>query len=166
MKIFNPFADQPDNPLSRAVKEGYRPLVYAAAFSLVSNLLYLALPLYTFHIYGGVMTSGSVPTLLVITTGVFGAMGGLLTTANDLGAYVAFHLSAWPPRDDAEAGPVKRASVREMAHLWTPANLTARVVDGRPRAGPPSEPSALGRRWRSMPSSWPTRSLGGGAVSL
>jgi len=73
MKIFNPFADQPDNPLSRAVKEGYRPLVYAAAFSLVSNLLYLALPLYTFHIYGGVMTSGSVPTLLVITTGVIAA---------------------------------------------------------------------------------------------
>ncbi|MEO7790210.1 MAG: serine hydrolase domain-containing protein [Vicinamibacterales bacterium] len=61
--------------------------------------------------------------------GVFGAMGGLLTTATDLGKYVAFHLSAWPPRDDEEAGPVRRASVREMAHLWTPANLTARVVN-------------------------------------
>jgi putative transposase len=36
--------------------------------------------------------------------GVFGSMGGLLTTATDLGRYVAFHLSAWPPRDDAEAG--------------------------------------------------------------
>ncbi|HEX6973366.1 MAG TPA: serine hydrolase domain-containing protein [Vicinamibacterales bacterium] len=66
--------------------------------------------------------------------GVFGAMGGLLTTANDLGKYVAFHLSAWPPRDDEEAGPVRRASVREMAHLWTPSNLTARVVDGQVRA--------------------------------
>jgi CubicO group peptidase (beta-lactamase class C family) len=62
--------------------------------------------------------------------GVFGAMGGLLTTATDLGKYVAFHLSAWPPRDDVEAGPVKRASVREMAHLWTPANLNARYVNG------------------------------------
>jgi CubicO group peptidase (beta-lactamase class C family) len=62
--------------------------------------------------------------------GVFGAMGGLLTTANDLGRYVAFHLSAWPPRDDAEQGPVNRSSVREMAHLWTPANLTARNADG------------------------------------
>jgi CubicO group peptidase (beta-lactamase class C family) len=58
--------------------------------------------------------------------GAFGAMGGLLTTAADLGKYVAFHLSAWPARDDAESGPVRRASVREMAHLWTPANLTAR----------------------------------------
>ena len=28
--------------------------------------------------------------------GAFGSAGGLLTTANDLGKYVAFHLSAWP----------------------------------------------------------------------
>ena len=66
--------------------------------------------------------------------GVFGAMGGLLTTATDLGKYVAFHLSAWPARDDEDAGPVGRGSVREMAHLWTPANLTAQLVDGRLRA--------------------------------
>ena len=56
--------------------------------------------------------------------GVFGSMGGLLTTATDLGKYLAFHLSAWPPRDDAESGPVRRSSVREMAHLWTPGNFT------------------------------------------
>ena len=62
--------------------------------------------------------------------GVFGSMGGLLTTATDMGRYVAFHLSAWPARDDAEAGPVKRASVREMQHLWTPSNLTARAAGG------------------------------------
>jgi CubicO group peptidase (beta-lactamase class C family) len=62
--------------------------------------------------------------------GAFGSMGGLLTTANDLGKYVAFHLSAWPPRDDAEEGPVNRASVREMAHLWTPSNLTVKRVNG------------------------------------
>ena len=66
--------------------------------------------------------------------GAFGAMGGLLTTASDLGRYVAFHLSAWPPRDDEETGPVRRASVREMAHLWTPSNLNARVVEGSLRA--------------------------------
>jgi CubicO group peptidase (beta-lactamase class C family) len=66
--------------------------------------------------------------------GVFGAMGGLLTTASDLGKYVAFQLSAWPARDDEEAGPVRRASVREMAHLWTPSNLTARLVNGELKA--------------------------------
>lgn len=67
MKIFNPFADMPDNPLTRAIKEGRRPLIYAGMFSLVSNLLYLALPIFTFQIYGRVMASYSVPTLLVLT---------------------------------------------------------------------------------------------------
>jgi CubicO group peptidase (beta-lactamase class C family) len=62
--------------------------------------------------------------------GVFGPMGGLLTTASDLGKYVAFHLSAWPPRDAADEGPVRRASVREMAHRWTPSNLRAQWVNG------------------------------------
>jgi CubicO group peptidase (beta-lactamase class C family) len=59
--------------------------------------------------------------------GVFGAMGGLLTTANDLGKYVAFHLAAFPPRDEADSGPIRRSSVREMSHLWTPSNLNARA---------------------------------------
>jgi CubicO group peptidase (beta-lactamase class C family) len=66
--------------------------------------------------------------------GAFGAMGGLLTTAADLGKYVAFHLAAWPPRDDEDAGPVRRASLREMARMWTPSNLTARLVGGSVRA--------------------------------
>ena len=57
--------------------------------------------------------------------GAFSSVGGLLTTATDLGKYVAFHLSAWPPRDDPDMGPVRRSSVREMSHMWTPSNLTA-----------------------------------------
>jgi CubicO group peptidase (beta-lactamase class C family) len=63
--------------------------------------------------------------------GAFGSTGGLLMNANDLGRYVAFHLSAWPPRDEPDNGPVKRSSVREMSHRWTPSNLTARRVDGK-----------------------------------
>lgn len=46
--------------------------------------------------------------------GAFGAMGGIITTANDYAKWVAFLLSAWPPRDGADTGPVKRATVREM----------------------------------------------------
>ncbi len=46
--------------------------------------------------------------------GSFGAMGGLYTSAQDLARYVAFMLSAWPPRDDPDRGPVRRSSVREM----------------------------------------------------
>jgi len=63
--------------------------------------------------------------------GAFGSTGGLLTTAGDLGRYIAFHLSAWPPRDEPDTGPVRRSSVREMSHLWTLANLVSRRVDGK-----------------------------------
>ena len=62
--------------------------------------------------------------------GVFSSVGGLLTNSEDLGKYVAFHLSAWPPRDDPETGPVRRSSVREMSHMWTPSNLTASRTGG------------------------------------
>jgi CubicO group peptidase (beta-lactamase class C family) len=66
--------------------------------------------------------------------GAFGAVGGMLTDAADLGRYVAFHLAAWPARSDVDDGPVHRSSVREMSQLWTPSNLTMRRVDGRLRA--------------------------------
>ena len=46
--------------------------------------------------------------------GTFGAMGGVETTANDYAKWVSFLLSAWPARDGAEAGPVRRATVREI----------------------------------------------------
>ena len=46
--------------------------------------------------------------------GAFGAMGGVQTTANDYWRWVSFLLSAWPARDGADAGPVKRATVREI----------------------------------------------------
>jgi len=42
-------------------------------------------------------------------------MGGVQTSARDYARWVAFLLSAWPPRDGADAGPVKRATVRELA---------------------------------------------------
>jgi CubicO group peptidase (beta-lactamase class C family) len=66
--------------------------------------------------------------------GAFGSAGGLLTDAHDLGRYVAFHLAAWPSRDDADAGPVRRSSVREMSRLWTPAYFTVKRVDGQLQA--------------------------------
>lgn len=46
--------------------------------------------------------------------GSYGAMGGLITSIDDFSKYVSFHLSAWPPRSDAEGGPVKRSSLRKM----------------------------------------------------
>jgi len=60
---------QSDTLLNIALRKGRSPILFAALFSLVTNLLYLSLPIYTNQIYGRVLTSGSVPTLLVLTTG-------------------------------------------------------------------------------------------------
>ncbi len=58
--------------------------------------------------------------------GAFGAMGGMLTSLEDLGRYVGLLLGAWPARDGAENGPVSRASLREMQQMWRarPATVT------------------------------------------
>jgi CubicO group peptidase (beta-lactamase class C family) len=58
--------------------------------------------------------------------GAFGAMGGMLTSIDDLARWVGFLMGAWPPRSDADDGPVSRASVREMQQLWRirPARVT------------------------------------------
>lgn len=53
----------------------------------------------------------------LLADGAFGAMGGMLTSVQDLSRYVGALLSAWPPRDGRESGPVSRASLREMQQL-------------------------------------------------
>jgi CubicO group peptidase (beta-lactamase class C family) len=47
--------------------------------------------------------------------GAFNSMGGLQVSANDYAKWVAFLLAAWPARNGPDNGPVKRATVREMA---------------------------------------------------
>jgi CubicO group peptidase (beta-lactamase class C family) len=60
-----------------------------------------------------------------LADGTFGAMGGLYSTVEDLARYVSFFLSAWPPRDEDEHGPVKRSSVREMQQAARPYRAAA-----------------------------------------
>src|SRR5688572_22215061 len=67
MKFLTFLTDLPDNVLGRALRDGYKPAAVAFAFSLVSNVLYLALPLYTFQVYGRVLVSQSQATLLTLT---------------------------------------------------------------------------------------------------
>ena len=57
--------------------------------------------------------------------GAFGAMGGMLTSVADLSKYVGAFLAAYPPRDGAETGPVRRASLREMQQIWRSRPATA-----------------------------------------
>ncbi|EGD57734.1 hypothetical beta-lactamase precursor (penicillin-binding protein) [Novosphingobium nitrogenifigens DSM 19370] len=47
--------------------------------------------------------------------GAFNSMGGLEVSAEDYARWLAFLLSAWPPRDDADKGPVRRGTVRQIA---------------------------------------------------
>lgn len=64
--------------------------------------------------------------------GAFGAMGGLQTSATDYARYLAWILSAWPARDDADPGPLKRATVRELVQGANFTELRERGTDARP----------------------------------
>lgn len=50
--------------------------------------------------------------------GVYGAMGGMLTTLGDFAKYMALHQQAWPARNGADVQPLKRSSLREMQAPW------------------------------------------------
>ncbi|MGB4972083.1 MAG: serine hydrolase domain-containing protein, partial [Cyclobacteriaceae bacterium] len=80
----------------------------------------------------------------ILHDGAFGAMGGLFCSIEDFSKYVTFHLSAWPPRNDPETGPVNRSSVREMHQVW-------RMNDNSPgtnQFGPFDYGYAYGLGWR------------------
>jgi len=67
MKLLTFLANQPDTVLTRALAEGKKPFLVAALFSFFSNVLYLALPLYTYQVYGRVLVSQNQATLWVLT---------------------------------------------------------------------------------------------------
>ena len=69
----------------------------------------------------------------MLADGAFGAMGGLLTSINDLARYVGFNVSAWPASDLPERGPIRRSSAREMQQA---ARATAPVVTRDRTAAP------------------------------
>nr|WP_261292658.1 serine hydrolase domain-containing protein [Sphingomonas hylomeconis] len=77
--------------------------------------------------------------------GAFGAMGGVETSATDYAKWVAYLLAAWPARDDADAGPVKRATVREIV---TGANFAGAVPRNPAIGGAPCRQArAYGMGW-------------------
>lgn len=79
--------------------------------------------------------------------GAFGAMGGLITSIDDFARYVAFHLSAWPPRNDPDTGPLKRSSLREMHQPWRFAGLIPDYRYPNGRECPSASAYAYGLRW-------------------
>lgn len=65
--------------------------------------------------------------------GSWGAMGAMISSIDEYAAYMALHLSAWPPANAKEAGPVKRSSIREMHQPWRWDRMTPdfKFPDGR-----------------------------------
>jgi CubicO group peptidase (beta-lactamase class C family) len=79
--------------------------------------------------------------------GSFGAMGGLITSIDDFVRYASMHLSAWPPRNDAETGPLKRSSLREMHHPWRFYELNTEFVNSKGRNCPNVKAYGYGLGW-------------------
>ena len=78
--------------------------------------------------------------------GAFGAMGGVETSAQDYAKWVAYLLSAWPARDGADSGPVRRSTAREIV---TGANFPAGVMRSPAIGGAPCrQATAYGMGWR------------------
>jgi len=65
--------------------------------------------------------------------GSWGAMGAMISSIDEFANYMAFHMSAWPPNNAPDNGPIKRSSVREMHHPWRFAgfNPNYKYPDGR-----------------------------------
>lgn len=81
---------------------------------------------------------------------VAGGAGGVVSTVRDMARYIAFQLSAYPPRSGDDSGPVRRATIRE-AHATGFANGAS--VRPRPaaRRGEPAvalEATAYGFGWQ------------------
>jgi D-alanyl-D-alanine-carboxypeptidase/D-alanyl-D-alanine-endopeptidase len=71
----------------------------------------------------------------MLADGAWAAIGGLWTSPRDYAKWVAFQLSAWPPRDGPDDGPVRRSSLRETQSLQRFSGLNAaRDAKGELRA--------------------------------
>ena len=72
--------------------------------------------------------------------GSIAPMGGIWSTVRDLARWVAFFIDAFPPRDEAEDGPLPRWARREMQQLRRVDELSR----FRPSPGGPSRASVTG----------------------
>ena len=79
--------------------------------------------------------------------GVYGAMGGMITSVEDYCKYVVFQLSAWPARNGEDKGPVKRSSLREMQFPWNISGFNTQYKYPGGRACPIITAYAYGLGW-------------------
>ncbi len=70
--------------------------------------------------------------------GAIEGAGAIYSSVRDMAKYVAFQLSAYPPRNDADGGKIKRASVREAHSTGVPAGF---------KSEPPAATMSYGFGW-------------------
>ena len=63
----------PNSPLTKALHLGLVSFGFSGLFSLASNILYLALPIYTMQVYDRVLNGQSQATLILLSVGCLGA---------------------------------------------------------------------------------------------
>ncbi|MFZ6024489.1 MAG: serine hydrolase domain-containing protein [Bacteroidota bacterium] len=69
----------------------------------------------------------------LLHNGIYGSMGGMITSLSSFSKYMALHMNAWPASHEMETGPVKRSSIREMQQpqRFSSLNSQYRYADGR-----------------------------------
>ena len=92
--------------------------------------------------------------------------GGIYSTVRDMARYASFLLAAYPPRDDDDRGPIRRATVREAQHSGFPLDPHASVKPDA-KAGEPKidlDASSYGFGWVNRQSCTTDRIWHNGAI--
>jgi CubicO group peptidase (beta-lactamase class C family) len=65
--------------------------------------------------------------------GIYGAMGGMITSIESFSKYMALHQNAWPARNEQETALINRSTIREMHQPWNFNSLSPNYTysDGR-----------------------------------
>lgn len=85
----------------------------------------------------------------ITSDGVFAPAGGAYSSARDLARYAAFHLAAYPARDDPETGPVRRSTLREMhaGQAWARFGDDLPILKRNPDGSPALSAMSYGLGW-------------------
>jgi len=79
--------------------------------------------------------------------GSWGAMGSMISSIDEFANYMALHLSAWPPGNTKDNGPIKRSSIREMHHPWRIIGINPGYTFPNGRTCPVSTAYCFGLGW-------------------
>lgn len=82
-----------------------------------------------------------------LKNGIYGAMGGMISSIDMFSKYVAMHQGAWPARDAAETFPIKRSSIREMHQPARFIELNSNIIFQSSKKMPTTSSYSYGLSW-------------------